>query len=56
MKKKIVSVGHPVGVGAPGTGVAPKIAPTGPLGFPKIKKHQTQLALVSGAIVLILHS
>ena len=29
-----ISVGHPVGVGAPGTGVAPKIAPTPPLGFP----------------------
>ena len=29
-----VSVGHPVGVGAPGTGVAPNFAPTPPLGFP----------------------
>ena len=34
LKKEIVSVRHPVGVGAPGTGVAPKVAPTRPLGFP----------------------
>ena len=34
LKERFVSVGHPVGVGAPGTGVAPKIAPTRPLGFP----------------------
>ena len=33
-KKKVVIMGHPVGVGAPGTGVAPKVAPTRPLGFP----------------------
>ena len=34
--EKVVSVGHPVGVGvgAPGTGVARKVAPTPPLGFP----------------------
>ena len=34
LKKKIVSVGHPVGVVAPGTGVAANFAPTRPLGFP----------------------
>ena len=28
-----ISVGHPVGVGTPGTGVAANFAPT-PLGFP----------------------
>ena len=34
LKKTLVSVGHPVGVGAPGTGVARKVAPPRPLGFP----------------------
>ena len=33
-EKNVVSVEHPVGVVAPGTGVAPKVAPTKPPGFP----------------------
>ena len=34
LKRHVVSVGHPVGVSAPGTGVAANFAPTPPLGFP----------------------
>ena len=45
-KKKVVSVGHPVGVGAPGTGVARKVAPTPPLGFPT-GTHTMYLCLTS---------
>ena len=34
LKKIIVNVGHPVGVGALGIGIAPNFAPTRPPGFP----------------------